>query len=306
VQARNWASGPLRATLGIFWELLLARRRERRSAAQSPIALRNSLQNVLNWANVLLGRRSDRIGVSGRRTAMIDGSSAWIAETRHGISGLRTANRLATIFSRIEMNAGTTSKALARIARAGVIKIEKTGSSIERIYGKYRGDRAEEIWDNTRDFYDDVFDDRWWGAYGWIGHYPANPWWWWAPAAFGTVAAFVDGITPDPIYIDYGVNVTFEDDAVYVDNQPVSVEEYNDPVIDLAANVEQPQPPMPSPAPQAQYLPPRCLRLLKARHSLHLPALPPKNGCLWESLRWPRRKKTIQPCFSRSRSTVPA
>ena len=135
VQARNWASGPLRATLGIFWELLLARRRERRSAAQSPIALRNSLQNVLDWANVLLGRRSDRIGVSGRRTAMIDGSSAWIAETRHGISGLRTANRLATIFSRIEMNAGTTSKALARIARAGVIKIEKTGSSIERIYG---------------------------------------------------------------------------------------------------------------------------------------------------------------------------
>ena len=28
----------------------------------------------------------------------------------------------------------------------------------------YRGGRAEEIWDNTRDFYDDVFDDRWWGA----------------------------------------------------------------------------------------------------------------------------------------------
>ena len=32
---------------------------------------------------------------------------------------------------------------------------------------EYRGDRAEEIWDNARDFHDDVFDDRWWGTWGW-------------------------------------------------------------------------------------------------------------------------------------------
>ena len=53
----------------------------------------------------------------------------------------------------------------------------------------YRGDRAEEIWDNARDFYDDVFEIAGGvpaaGAVGWVGHYPANPWWWWAPAAFG-------------------------------------------------------------------------------------------------------------------------
>jgi hypothetical protein len=113
----------------------------------------------------------------------------------------------------------------------------------------YRGDRAEEIWDNARDFYDDVFDDRWWGAvgwgYGWSGSYPANPWWWWAPAAWGTVSTFVDAITPDPVYIDYGMNVIYEDSTVYVDNQPIPATQYTQPMVDLATSVEQPPPPMP-------------------------------------------------------------
>ena len=117
----------------------------------------------------------------------------------------------------------------------------------------YRGDRAEEIWDNARDFYDDVFDDRWWGACGWggawVGHYPVNPWWWWAPAAFGAAAAFVDVITPDPIYIDYGMNVVYEGDTVYVDNQPVPAAQYMQPVTEQAVNIEQPPPPMPPAAP---------------------------------------------------------
>jgi len=117
----------------------------------------------------------------------------------------------------------------------------------------YRGDRADEIWDNTRDFYDDVFDDRWWGGcgwgVGWAGNYPSNPWWWWAPAAFGAAAAFVDGVTPDPVYIDYGMNVIYEGDTVYVDNQPIPAAQYTQPMIDLAVNVEQPPPPLPAPAP---------------------------------------------------------
>lgn len=115
----------------------------------------------------------------------------------------------------------------------------------------YRGDRAEEIWDHTRDFYDDVFDDRWWGRWGWgagwIGHYPANPWWWWAPAAFGTAAAFVEGMYAEPVYIDYGVNVIYEEDTVYVDSQPIPVAQYSQPITELAVNVEQPPPPMPPP-----------------------------------------------------------
>lgn len=118
----------------------------------------------------------------------------------------------------------------------------------------YRGDRAEEVWDNTRDFYDDVFDDRWWGSSGWsagwVGNYPANPWWWWAPAAWGTVTTFVGAITPDPVYIDYGMNVVYEGDTVYVNNQPVPAAQYTQPMVEMAATVEQPPPPLP-PAPPA-------------------------------------------------------
>lgn len=122
----------------------------------------------------------------------------------------------------------------------------------------YRGDRAEEIWDNARDYYDDVFDDRWWGSYGWgtgwAGNYPVNPWWWWRPVAWGGIASFIDGITSDPIYIDYGMNVNYEGDTVYVDNQPIPAEQYTQPMINLAVNVEQPPPPLPpaqAPAPGA-------------------------------------------------------
>jgi hypothetical protein len=43
----------------------------------------------------------------------------------------------------------------------------------------YRGERDREVWDNAREFYDDVFDDRWWGVCGWggawVGNYPVNP-----------------------------------------------------------------------------------------------------------------------------------
>ncbi len=114
----------------------------------------------------------------------------------------------------------------------------------------YRGDRAEQVWDNARDFYDDVFDDHWWGACGWgvgwgIGHYPANPWWWWAPATIGAAASFVDAIIPDPVFIDYGASVVYEGETVYVNNQPVPAAQYTQPMIELAVNIEQPPPPTP-------------------------------------------------------------
>lgn len=115
---------------------------------------------------------------------------------------------------------------------------------------EYRGDRADEIWDNTRDFYDDVFDDRWWGAcgwgVGWVGNYPSNPWWWWHPAPWGVVRTFVDAITPDPVYIDYGMTVVYEGDTVYVDNQPVPAAQYSEPMINMAILAEQPPPPLPA------------------------------------------------------------
>lgn len=114
----------------------------------------------------------------------------------------------------------------------------------------YRFDRADEIWDNCGDFYDDVFDDHWWGGCGWgygyIGHYPANPWWWWRPVTWAAVTGFVYAASaPPPVYVDYGTTVVQEGETVYVDNKPVSAETYNKPIQELATTVEQPPPPMP-------------------------------------------------------------
>ncbi len=113
----------------------------------------------------------------------------------------------------------------------------------------YRYDRADEVWDNARDYYDDCFDDRWWGACGWgygyAGHYPVNPWWWWAPVTIAAATNFVQAVAPAPVYIDYGTTVDYEGDTVYVDNKPVPAEQYNEPIVSLAVNVEQPPPPLP-------------------------------------------------------------
>lgn len=118
----------------------------------------------------------------------------------------------------------------------------------------YRFDRADEVWDNCRDYYDDCFDDHWWGGCGWgyghgyIGHYPANPWWWWAPVTWNAVTSFVYASSPppqQPVYVDYGTTVVYEGDKVYVDNKEVPAEAYNEPVRELATAVEQPPPPFP-------------------------------------------------------------
>jgi hypothetical protein len=112
----------------------------------------------------------------------------------------------------------------------------------------YRADRAEEIWDNARDFYDDVFDDAWWGHWGWgtwwPGYYPSDPWWWWGSATWNSLENFVS-VPTDPTYVDYGVNVVYEGDTVYLDNQPFPAEQYDKPILEAAANVKQPPAPLP-------------------------------------------------------------
>ncbi len=125
----------------------------------------------------------------------------------------------------------------------------------------YRWDRADEVWDNARDFYDDCFDDHWWGRCGWLGHgvyhgfghYPVNPWWWWRPCAWGGVSSWVYGATvPPPVYPDYGTTVVYEGDTVYLDNQPLPVAEYTQPVIEKVAVQEQAPPPAPAPEGQPE------------------------------------------------------
>ena len=124
----------------------------------------------------------------------------------------------------------------------------------------YRYDRADEVWGNCRDYYDDCFDDHWWGGCGWgygyIGHYPANPWWWWAPVTWAAATSFVYATAPPPVYVDYGTTVVYEGETVYVDNKPVPAEQYTEPIVELAATVEQPPPPAPPEEGQpAEWLP---------------------------------------------------
>jgi hypothetical protein len=125
----------------------------------------------------------------------------------------------------------------------------------------YRADRANEIWDNAENFYDNYFDDHWWGenwgyGYGWGGQYASNPWWWWAPAAFNTAASFIHGVASEPAYVDYGMNVVYEGETTYVNNNPVPTAQYTQPMVNLAVNVEQPPPPLPpEPGQKAQWMP---------------------------------------------------
>lgn len=124
----------------------------------------------------------------------------------------------------------------------------------------YRAGRAEEIWDNARDFYDDLFDDAWWGYSGWgtwwPGYYPSDPWWWWSSPTWDSLESFVS-VPSDPYYADYGANVVYDRDNVYVDNQPVPAEQYEKPILEAAANVEQPPSPLPptDPNQSAEWMP---------------------------------------------------
>ena len=112
----------------------------------------------------------------------------------------------------------------------------------------YRYDRADQIWDNCADRYDNLFDNNWWG--GWYPGYVAaaavtNPWWWWTPATPAYVTDYT-GVS-DPYYYDYGVSNVYEGDTYYVDGKPAgSAKEQSKKVIALANKVEEASPPMPA------------------------------------------------------------
>ena len=55
---------------------------------------------------------------------------------------------------------------------------------------------------------------------------------------------------PEPDYIDYGMNVVYEGDTVYVDNKPVPAQQYSGPILEGAASIKQPPPPLPPPDPK--------------------------------------------------------
>jgi hypothetical protein len=92
----------------------------------------------------------------------------------------------------------------------------------------------------------------------------SNPWWWWGAATAATVGIFLaidairDATAPPPPVYDYGVNVVYQGDQVYVDGKPTATAaEYSQQAINLANQpAKRPPPPMPATSgQQAEWLP---------------------------------------------------
>jgi hypothetical protein len=102
---------------------------------------------------------------------------------------------------------------------------------------EYWEDRADEIRDRVRDRYDDLFDDDWWEHNHWY-HGPilvSDPWYWWRPAGWGSVNLFINAGWSEPIDYDYGTDVIYDDDVVYVRGEPAGTPvEYTRSVVQLA------------------------------------------------------------------------
>ena len=91
----------------------------------------------------------------------------------------------------------------------------------------FRKDRCNEIWDRREDFWDDTFDNHWWGSCWWrprpavaIG-VATSPGWWWRPVAWVSAGAFFGAtLAPQPVVYDPGTTVIYEGDTYYVDGKP--------------------------------------------------------------------------------------
>ncbi|MDP6722645.1 MAG: hypothetical protein QGF59_28545 [Pirellulaceae bacterium] len=96
-----------------------------------------------------------------------------------------------------------------------------------------RQDRANEVrqeWrDQWQDIQDDLFEPGWRLEYPELAHgyfhynHPnANHWWAWASVGAVTNWFARGSSGGEPIYYDYGENVTYENETVYIDDQPVA------------------------------------------------------------------------------------
>ena len=128
----------------------------------------------------------------------------------------------------------------------------------------FRNNRATEINNNIQNNFDNNFDDNWWGNSGWYGggYRGGNPWWWWGTATLATAGTFLaidamqDATYQPPVY-DYGVNVVYQGDDVYVDGKrEASAPEYAEQAIALANEpARTPAPAPPEPGKQPDWLP---------------------------------------------------
>jgi hypothetical protein len=130
----------------------------------------------------------------------------------------------------------------------------------------FRSNRSVEINNNIQNHFDNNFNDNWWGSSGWYrgpSNWGGNPWWWWGAATVGTIGTFLalDAIQDEtyqpPVY-DYGVNVVYQGDEVYVDGKPTATaKEYAQQAVALAnqPSVQPPAPVPPETGQQAEWLP---------------------------------------------------
>ena len=118
----------------------------------------------------------------------------------------------------------------------------------------FRNNRATEINNSIQNNFDGNFDDNWWGNCGWYGggYWGGNPWWWWGATTLATAGTFlaIDAMqeaTYQPSVYDYGVNVVYQGDDVYVDGKRTAgTTEYTQQAVALA-NEPATQPPAPAP-----------------------------------------------------------
>lgn len=116
----------------------------------------------------------------------------------------------------------------------------------------FRDGRRIEIWNDARNYHDNLFDDRWWADCGWwpgpfIGGF-WDPWWWWGACSWDTMTAFLDWGWSQPVPYDYDVNVLDQADTVYFNGQPEgSTTQDEQQAVELANPQNLPPPPPPAP-----------------------------------------------------------
>ncbi len=124
----------------------------------------------------------------------------------------------------------------------------------------YRSDRCEEIWDHREDFWDDCFDDHWWGSCWWrpgavasVASAVVSPWWWWQQPTYQSYTSFYGGsVAAQPVVYDPGTTVIYEGDTVYVNGQSAgNATQYREQVTQLATPVIE-EYPVPEPAAEGQ------------------------------------------------------
>ncbi len=130
----------------------------------------------------------------------------------------------------------------------------------------FRNNRGVEINNNIQNNCDNTFNDNWWGSCGWYrgpSYWAGNPWWWWGAATAATAGTFlaldaVHDVTYEPPAYDYGVNVVYQGDQLYVDGKPeATAKEYAKQAATLANTpaVQPPPPAPPEPGQSAEWLP---------------------------------------------------